>query len=144
MKYYKGRFSPKNPSKYNGNPTNIIYRSLWELRVMKQFDENKGVISWSSEEIAIPYISPIDGKVHRYFPDFVIKTHEKKVKMIEIKPAAQSVPPTVRVNGQRITKKYLTEVSRYGINISKWKAADEYCKDRGWEFFVLTEKDLFQ
>ena len=73
MKTYKGRFSPKNPKKYAGDPTNIIYRSLWELRVMKYLDENAGVLEWRSEEIAIPYKSPVDGRYHRYFPDFIVK-----------------------------------------------------------------------
>ncbi len=146
MKYYRGRFTPRNPSKYNGNPTNIIYRSSWELRVMRYFDETSSVVQWSSEELAIPYISPIDGRIHRYFPDFVIKIKRDalspSVHMIEVKPAAQSKVPTIRKRNA-ITKKYVTEVMTYGINSAKWKAADEYCKDRGWNFMVITERELF-
>lgn len=146
MKYYRGRFTPRNPSKYNGNPTTIIYRSSWELRVMRYFDETSSIVQWSSEELAIPYISPIDGRIHRYFPDFVIKIKRDalppSVHMIEVKPAAQSKEPTIRKRNA-ITKKYVTEVMTYGINQAKWKAADEYCKDRGWQFMVITERDLF-
>jgi len=143
MKYYKGRFKPTNPSKYKGDPTNIIYRSMWEFRVMRYFDSNQNVIQWSSEEIAIPYRSPIDGKWHRYFPDFVITIKDKdnniKVFIIEVKPENQTKPPKVRT---KATKKYVTEVATWGINSSKWQAADEYCKDRKWSFQILTERHL--
>lgn len=143
MKYYKGKFKPINPAKYKGDSTNIIYRSMWEFRVMRYFDSNQSVIQWSSEEIAIPYKSPIDGKWHRYFPDFVIKVKDKnnniKVFVVEVKPENQTKPPKVKT---KITKKYITEVATWGINSSKFKAADEYCKDRGWSFQILTERTL--
>lgn len=146
MKTYKGRFRPKNPTKYKGDPTNIIYRSMWEFRVMRHLDEHPHVIQWSSEEVAVPYKSPIDGKYHRYFPDFIVRMKDRdgivKVRMIEIKPASQSKPPTVRKDGEKISKKYLTEVARWGINQAKWEAAQEYCKDRNWTFIVLTERDI--
>ena len=84
----KGRFKPRYPKKYLGNPTNIIYRSSWELKAMNYFDRNINIIEWSSEEIPIPYKSPIDGRWHRYFPDFYIKVNEKDghlhSKIIEI------------------------------------------------------------
>ena len=143
---YKGRFTPKNPSKYKGDPTKVIYRSSWEARVMKYLDENPNVLQWQSEEVIVPYVSPIDGKYHRYFPDFVIKIRDKydniAVKMIEIKPSSQSKPPQVKQKGQRTTRKYLQEVMTWGVNQAKWTAATEYCADRKWQFVVLTEKDL--
>jgi hypothetical protein len=146
MATYRGRFQPKNPQKYKGDPTKIQYRSSWELRFMKYLDENSNIIQWASEEVIVPYKSPLDGKWHRYFPDFVIKMRDKdgkvSVKMIEIKPRSQSVPPTVKTNGSKPTKKYLREVATYGINMKKWEAAKEYCADRNWEFVVLTEKEL--
>src|SRR5210317_1245582 len=86
----KGYFKPRNPSKYNGDPTNIIYRSSWEKRCMIYFDKNTNVIKWSSEEMFVPYKSPIDGRYHRYFPDFIIKIKNKlgliETVMIEVKP----------------------------------------------------------
>ena len=69
---YKGIFKPYNPAKYRGNPTNIVYRSSWELKLMIHLDKHPDVIWWSSEEVTIPYISPIDGRPHRYFPDFIV------------------------------------------------------------------------
>jgi len=146
MATYKGRFSPRYPEKYKGNPTNIVYRSSWELRFMGYLDKNPNVLQWASEELFVPYKSPLDGKWHRYFPDFIVRMRDREgktvVKMIEIKPRSQSVPPEVRKDGQRITKKYLREVATYGINNAKWEAAKEFCADRNWEFVVLTEKDV--
>jgi hypothetical protein len=139
---YSGTFSPKNPSKYNGDPANIIYRSNWELRVMKYFDNNPNVIWWASEELSIPYKSPVDNRVHRYFPDFVakIKTRDGKEKtyMLEVKPEAQTKMPKQR----KRTKRMIQEVATYAINQEKWRAADLFCKEHGWEFMLLTEKEL--
>lgn len=139
---YKGWFRPKNPNKYAGDPGNIVYRSSWELRVMKYLDENSKVINWASEELQIPYVSPIDNKVHRYFPDFVVKAldkDEKEVTMVlEVKPEKQTRPPTQK----RKTKQYLQEVVTYAINEAKWNAAELFCKEHGWKFKILTEKEL--
>lgn len=139
----KGFFKPKNPQKYKGNPTQIVYRSSWECRVMSFLDNNPSIIQWSSEEIIIPYLSPIDRKVHRYFPDFYIKVKDKngriKEMIWEIKPKKQSVQPKKQ---SRITQRYINEVVTWGINEAKWKAAEEYCLDRGWQFKVLTEEDI--
>jgi hypothetical protein len=139
----KGYFKPKNPKKYRGNPTNIIYRSGWELKLMMYLDNHKDVINWSSEEIIIHYRSPIDNKIHRYYPDFLVtKINKEGVKetfIIEVKPKKQTKPP---VKQEKLTKAYLTEVKAWGINEAKWKAALEFCKERGWSFHIFTEKEL--
>lgn len=139
----QGRFKPKNPQKYKGDPTEIIYRSGWELKFMLYLDSRKEVITWGSEEIIIPYRSPIDGKIHRYFPDFIVtqinKEGKKETLVIEVKPYNQTIPPK---KTSKITRKFLTEVKTWGTNEAKWKAADEYCKDRGWIFRIFTEKEL--
>lgn len=140
---HKGRFKPINPSKYKGNPTNIIYRSSWELRLMRFFDSNDSVIEWGSEEIIIPYISPADNKYHRYFPDFYvkIKSGDKTInKLIEVKPKKQVNEP---VKDPKHPRRYLKEVMTYGINQRKWEAAQKFCKDRGWEFQIMTEADIY-
>lgn len=107
---------------------------------MVHLDTNSSVMEWSSEEIIIPYLSPIDNRYHRYFPDFFVRTNSGAM-ILEVKPLAQSVMPEP---GKKKTKKYLTEVMTYGINQAKWKAAEEYCLDRGWKFKVVTEHDLFK
>ena len=106
-------------------------------------DKNDKILEWGSEEIALPYRSPIDNKVHRYFPDFYIKVQENtgKIKryLIEVKPHKQTQKPK---KPKRQTKNYLREVYEYAKNQAKWKAADEFCKDRLWEFKVMTENEL--
>ncbi len=142
---YSGKYRPTNIKKYKGNPTNIWYRSLWERKFMVYCDQiNRNIIQWSSEEIWIPYRSPIDRKIHKYYPDFQIKVVEKdntiKTKLIEIKPANQCVIP--KQSKKQSKKSYLHECKTYAVNMAKWKAGKEYCKDRAWEFQILTEKEL--
>lgn len=140
---YSGKFTPRNPKKYVGDHKNIIYRSSWECRVMDWLDRNPSIVSWASEELVVPYISPIDGRYHRYFPDFLVKVLTKdgktKTLILEIKPKKQSVEPQKK---KRVTKQYIQEVATWSVNQAKWKAAEEYALDRGWEFKVLTEEHL--
>ena len=140
---YKGKYYPSYPRKYKGDPTNIIYRSLWERKFMVYCDKNDNILEWASEEIAIPYRSPVDNRVHRYFPDFYMKVKERggKIKryVIEVKPAKQTKPPT---KPKRQTKGYIREAYEYAKNQAKWKMAREFCADRQWEFKVVTEKEL--
>ena len=136
----KGRFQPKNPKKYLGNPTNIIYRSSWELHLMMFLDSNNDVIGWGSEEVVIPYISPMDNRMHRYFPDMVVKKKNNEIILIEVKPYQQTQEPKVP---QKRTRTFLNEAATYLINQAKWKAAREYCADRKWTFQIITEKELY-
>ena len=140
---YKGKYQPSNPKIYKGDPTNIIYRSLWERKFMVYCDSNQNILEWGSEELALPYRSPIDNKIHRYFPDFYIKVKEStgqiKKYLIEIKPKKQTIEP---IPQKRKTKGYIYEVYEYAKNQAKWKAAQEFCEDRQWEFKVLTEDEL--
>ena len=140
---YRGKFRPKHPQKYRGDPTNIIYRSLWERNCMRYFDENPNILKWSSEEVIVPYKSPLDGRYHRYFPDFLIRVKNKEGKletiMIEVKPFKETKEPKPQ---KRLTKNYLYEVKTWSINKSKWEAAIEFCKDRKWKFMIITEKEL--
>lgn len=139
----KGKYKPKNPAKYKGDPTTIVYRSSWELKFMSYIDTHTDVVEWGSEEFAIPYRSPIDGKVHRYFPDFLVKKRTPQgtteTVVVEIKPSKETNPPVIQ---SKPTKQYLREVYTWGINSAKWKAAEEYCLDRNWKFIIMTEFDL--
>jgi hypothetical protein len=143
--YKQGFFKPKFPKKYIGDPTNIVYRSGWEKRVMQSLDDNLNVVRWASEEVVIPYISPIDNRPHRYFVDFYVeaKLADGSIKkmLLEVKPAAQTKPPKAP---KRRTKRYLSEVMTWGVNEAKWKAAKEFCLDKGWEFRIITEAELFK
>lgn len=140
---YKGRYRVNNTQKYKGDINNVIYRSLWELRFMKWCDETANIIEWGSEVVIIPYISPLDKKVHRYFVDFYMKVKSSdgiiQKYLIEIKPERFTKPPPIP---KRKTKQFIDEVFQYGVNEAKWKAAFEFCKDRKMKFMILTEKDL--
>lgn len=142
--YKQGIYKLKNPQKYHGDPHNVIYRSSWELRVFKWLDSNENILSWGSEELTIPYISPVDNKQHRYFPDIIAKVKKFngtiETYVIEIKPYDQTIEPKIK---KRITKNYINEVCTWGVNSAKWSAAKEYCRRRGWVFRLLTEKDIF-
>ena len=143
MGSYKGKYYPTHPEKYKGDPTGIVYRSLWERKFMVYCDKNTNVLEWASEEIAIPYRSPVDNKIHRYFPDFYMKVKENngaiKRYIIEVKPKKQTQPPK---KPKTQTQAYIREAYEYAKNQAKWKVAREYCEDRMWEFKVITEKEL--
>lgn len=139
----KSKYKPTYPEKYKGNPDNIICRSSWERKFCRWCDLNESVIAWGSEEFFIPYVSPIDRKVHRYFPDFIIKVKEEndkiKTYVVEVKPKKQTVPP---VKKSRVTKSFIYEAKTYAVNEAKWKAAKEWCADRLLEFIIITEEEL--
>lgn len=141
--FHKRKYTPINPEKYSGDKSNIIMRSSWETRFAKWCDTNPSIVRWSSEETIIPYVCPTDNKLHRYFIDFKIRVQQKdgstRTYLIEIKPLKQTNPP---VFPGRRTQKYLAESYGFIKNQAKWKAASEYAKDRGWEFKIITEKEL--
>lgn len=136
---YSGKYRVKNPGKYNGDPTNVVYRSMWERYCFKWCDENPSITKWSSEETIVPYLYEVDKKYHRYFVDLKITFNNKETWLVEIKPKKQTVVPEYK--GRR-TKKYVTESLEYIKNQNKWKAAKNFAADRGWKFVVWTEETL--
>ena len=141
---YKGKFKPKNTTKYKGDLKEIVYRSSWELKMMKYCDTSKSIVEWGSEELVIPYLSPWDNRYHRYFPDFYVKVRTKngslKKYIIEVKPKNQCTPP--ERNPKRRTGVWYNKVKTWGINKAKWKSATEFCLDNNMEFKILTEDHL--
>lgn len=138
----KGRYLVENHQKYEGDPTEVFYRSGWEYKLLRYLDLHPDVISFSSETVIVPYLSPIDGRWHRYFVDakatFRDKNGNIKTVLIEVKPYAQTLPP--RKNGG-LTPAYLEAVKTWGVNQAKWAAAEALCRDKGWQFMIMTEKD---
>jgi hypothetical protein len=134
----KGRFVPKHPEKYLGNPNNIIFRSSWELSCCKFFDSSNAVTRWASEEIAIPYVSPLDARIHRYFPDFIAKITDSSgttdTWLIEVKPLHQTDMKYAKNVQQKM------EVAK---NEAKWKAATNFAALNNMKFKVLTELDIY-
>ena len=141
---YKGQYIPQKPQKYKGDSHRIVYRSLWERKFMVYCDTSNSIIEWGSEEVIIPYLSPWDGRVHRYFPDFYIKVrqHDNTIKkmIIEVKPKSQCKPP--KAEPKRKTKRWFNEVKTWGINEAKWKSAKKWCDHNDMEFKILTEDEL--
>jgi hypothetical protein len=137
--FHKRKFIPIFPEKYTGDPTNIIMRSSWETRFASWCDKNPSVLKWSSEETIIPYKCPTDNRIHRYFVDFKITVTTGKTYLIEVKPKTQTQPPIYP--GKR-TQRYLQESLAFMKNQAKWEAANEFAKDRGWEFKIITEHEL--
>lgn len=139
----KSIFKPQHPEKYMGNPNNIICRSSWERVFCNWCDTRENVLRWASEEFSIKYISPVDGKPHRYYPDFIVEYRDSsgkvKKQLIEIKPKKQTKPP---VPGKRVTKSFLYEANTYKVNMAKWAAAQEFCADNRIEFKIITEDEL--
>lgn len=142
--YHKRKYVPVNPSKYKGDPTCIIMRSSWETKFAIWCDHNPSILEWTSESIVIPYQCPTDNKMHRYFVDFSIKVKDKhnniKSYLIEIKPENQTIEPVY--NSRSSKESYYKKVMTWGKNQAKWNAAKEYCKARGSDFMILTEKHL--
>ena len=142
---YKSIYHPAFPKKYRGNPNNIICRSNWERKFCNYCDMNKIILEWCSEEFFIPYRSPLDNRIHRYFPDFFMKVQESngrtKGYVVEVKPKRQTMPPTK--SSKKRQKTYINEVKTYTINEAKWNAAKEFCADRSLEFRIITEEELF-
>jgi hypothetical protein len=140
---YKTKYTPTNPTKYIGNINSILCRSLWERKFCKYLDTNMNVVRWSFEAVRVPYLSPVDNKVHFYIPDFLIeikKGNLVETLLIEIKPKKQTKRPEAN---KKQKKTILMENLTYAVNIAKWKAAEKYCNENGIKFKILTEEDLF-
>jgi hypothetical protein len=142
-KYKQGPYIPKNGKKYNGENT-PFYRSSFELKFFRWCDHNPFVKQWNNECFIIPYISPLDNKMHKYYVDGYILFEDKQGKLVkflvEIKPSSQTKPPTPSKRKKKSTIIY--EQSEWLRNQAKWKYADEWCKRNGFKFVVLTEKEL--
>ena len=139
----KSKYKPRNPRKYKGNPNNIVCRSNWEKKYCQWCDTNENILLWASEEFSIPYVSPLDRRVHQYYPDFLIKVQEGggaiRDYVIEVKPKRQCIPPKRK---SKVTKSYIYEAKTYEVNKAKWRAAEDWCKDRRLIFKVITEDEL--
>lgn len=140
---YKGIYNLKNPKKYLGDPRKVIWRSTWERKLMRKCDDNSKIIKWASEEIIIPYYNPVKKRKAKYYPDFYMelidKDNNRKKLLIEVKPLKETMPPKYK----RRTKNALIAEALWSQNQAKWKAAREFCLDHGWEFQLMTEKELF-
>lgn len=134
----RGLYRPVHPEKYLGNPQRIVFRSSWELRLFKWLDNTPAVLQWASEEFSVPYLSPIDGQVHQYYPDALVVYRDKygnvQKEIVEIKPYAETVLTPKASDQQKMA---------LIVNEAKWKAADRFAQQNGLKFRVITEKTMF-
>ena len=139
----KSKYKHRNHRKNKGNPNNIVCRSNWEKKFCQWCDTNENILLWASEEFSIPYVSPLDRRVHQYYPDFLIKVQEGggaiRDYVIEVKPKRQCIPPKRK---SKVTKSYIYEAKTYEVNKAKWRAAEDWCKDRRLILKVITEDEL--
>jgi hypothetical protein len=141
--YKQGIFKPQNASKYMGS-TNPTFRSGWELKFFRWADLNENILFWGSETIIIPYVNPLDNKVHRYFVDnFIVfkdKNGNKQKFLIEIKPSKQVNRPID--SNRKKPSTVLYERTTWITNQAKWEAAKKWADKKGCQFIILTEKEL--
>lgn len=140
--FLQGKYVVKNPQKYIGDPTKVVFRSSWEKDLHRFFDMNPNIIRWGSEIIAIPYIKPTDGRIHKYVVDYYVEYKNTKgelvKELIELKPKCQTRSPKAN------SKHHLYESVQYAVNVSKWAAASKWCEQRGIKFRIITEKSAFR
>ncbi len=142
--FVQGKFNPTNPKKYRGDLSDIVFRSSWELVLMRWLDEKDFIVAWNSESLVIPYYSAVDGKKHRYFVDFVAWVQTPtgvQKRIIEVKPHAQTLKPVKRPSEK--DQAFAERVRTYMVNQSKWEEARKYAKADNAEFVVITEKHIF-
>lgn len=140
--FRQGFFKPKNPHKYIGDLSKIVYRSSWELHAFTFLDNNVNILQWASEPVAIKYISPKDNQIHKYYIDLFVMYKDKNGntirEMLEIKPSSQTT-----VSKSKNKKTRLQENLTFEVNKAKWLSAKAWCESRGITFRVITERSLF-
>lgn len=143
-KFRQGLYTVRHPEKYIGDPNKVRYMSSWEANAHAYFDNNPHIIRWGSEILAIPYIHPVDGELHKYYPDYYIEYYNSKgvliKEIIEVKPEKQINRPTTRGKSK---KTQLTEAVTYAINQAKWEYARAFCTKHGINFRVINEHHIF-
>lgn len=144
MPFKQGYYTPRHPEKYVGNVKRVRYLSSWELKTHQFFDNNPNILRWSSEPFAIPYLNPIDQRIHNYLPDHWIEYRTKdgsiKRDIVEIKPEKELIVPSA--TGKR-RQQYLYEALTFVRNKAKWQAAQVFCDKNNMSFRILTERQVF-
>lgn len=142
--YHQGIYQLKHPEKYCGKK-NPRFLSSFEYQCFRFLDHHNGVIKWGAETVVVKYYNPVKQRTARYIVDVYVKYRDKygveREELIEIKPKAQVKKP--KKQGRKKQETFLQEQRTYATNIAKWQAAKEYARQRGWNFRILTEDDIF-
>ena len=139
FKTYSGKFPITKPEKYNGDASNVVYRSHWEKLAFKWCESNDKIKAWNSEGVIIPYVCATDKRRHKYHMDLCIQWQDDTITLVEIKPDRQTRMPKVP---KRKTKRYVAEQLAFVKNDSKWKAATAFAKKNNCSFEIWTEHTL--
>jgi len=141
--YRQGIFKPTHPEIYRGSQP-IIFRSGMELKMFQICDSHQNILTWGSESVVLPYLSPLDGRMHKYFIDLVMEvklaTGGTQKFIVEIKPYKQTLPPVQ--SSKKKSKTILYETIQYQKNMSKWTSAKEWAAKKGYKFIIVTENEL--
>ena len=132
----KGYYFPLHPEKYASENKTIIYKSSLEQRFMLYLDKNPGVRWWKYEPYPLKYFDASTNKVRKYYIDFIVcvKGNPDKIFYCEVKSKKETLKPK---NPKNIKENLL-----YLKNLSKWSAATRYCKEKGYDFKLITEDQL--
>ena len=138
------RYPLRNPSKYIGDPNNVIARSTWEWSTFIYLDRSNHVARWNSEELVIPYICHTDNRQHMYHIDLIVEYTDGRVVIVEIKPDHETRPPVKKYKNGKEKKQqtYLKETMTYAKNCAKWEAAKSYADKNNVTFEIWTEHKL--
>lgn len=118
-KYKKTQFKQGKFKSMKNGGAEFGYRSGWEHDVYECLEIIDEVVAFRGEKLTIGY--HYMGEPHQYYPDLIVQFADNHFEMWEVKPKNQ------------IT---------YDKNLAKWTAAEKYCQARGWEFRVITEKEI--
>jgi len=142
-RYEQGYYVPHNKHKYKGDIDKIIIRSSYEKRMCQICDGTPEIIEWSSEPIAIRYISEVDGKTHNYWLDFWMKMNDGREFIVEVKPTGKlKAPKKPKKRTDKALYNYSIRMKEYLVNYSKFKAASEFAKQTGMQFIIAEETFL--
>lgn len=144
-KYKQAFYNLKNPEKYLGDPTVLVYKSSWEQKAFEMCDNNPNIVGWGYEIIPIPYMKPVYGGYKKtfYLPDLYVEYWDKENnfirEVVEIKPMKQTKASKARKAGVKLHENYT-----YAVNLAKWEAAEQWCGIRGIKFSIVTENSIFK
>lgn len=163
-KYHGGNYIPKNKNKVIklNDEGGVYYRSSWEKKIMTWLDLKEEIIKWGSECFAIPYQithfnrGDVKLKSHTYYPDFYYEMamSDGSVKriVVEVKPMKEYKmvqdlhegrinTPNNNANLRKM-RNFEYDIKMAQKNSEKWKTMIKWCKEKGYEFIIITEEHL--
>ena len=125
-----------------GDITKIVFRSSWEFKFFKWCDNSSSILRFSSEPVSIPYMCPVDKRIHQYYIDCWIERVDEEGKvsrwLIEIKPERETIiPPMPKKQSATALANHISQVKRVMKNLAKFQAARNFALKQNMKFAVL-------